>query len=197
MISRELWAWMAGFFDGEGTLSILKQVRKGRPSPAFRGLAVVSNTERELLNPFRELIGGEIYERPDHRTDQRGLRWATAYTWHCPDSKIVYLVEGMLPYLRGKKFKCAKILLEFMAHKKSFLRRVGSLVGGKRGGSASLGQEEIEFRDSLWIQIRLLNTKGRFSRATRGGDSKCPSTSISTGHVESLSIQEASPRTGM
>lgn len=46
-------AWQAGMVDGEGTVTIERQIRKDRPSPAFRPMINITNTNRNLVTPFK------------------------------------------------------------------------------------------------------------------------------------------------
>jgi hypothetical protein len=154
--------WQAGIIDGEGTVTISKQIRKGRPSPAYREIVQVSNTDRRIIIPFKQMWGGNFYQRPDKRKIKN---WRDSYTWHCPMTKVPQFLKALLPFLRSKKEQ-ALILLKFIEKKKSFKRK--SLGQGK--GSAPLSKKEIHFRESLCNQIRLLNTKGKYSRKQKGGD---------------------------
>ncbi len=153
-VTKEDAAWQAGFIDGEGCLTIAKQIRKGRPSPAYRASVTVCNTNQKLLQPFLKW-GGNIY----HMREKRN-RWADAYTWHCADKSISAFLGCILPYLKGKRMQ-AKIILEFIENKKGFRRH--SLGQGK--GSAPLGAEEIKYREKLWLKIKSLNSKGVYARS--------------------------------
>jgi len=154
-------AWQGGIVDGEGTITIQKQIRKNRPSPAFRACVEVTNTDLRIILPFKYVWGGEYYQRPDKRKEKD---WKDSYTWHCLESKMAIFLKKMLPYLKAKQDQ-AKLILEFIKYKKSFKRK--SL--GRGYGSAPLGQEEINFRQNLYDKIRILNSKGRFSRKQKGG----------------------------
>ena len=157
-------AWMAGFVDGEGLVTIMMQVRKNRPSPAYRACVTVTNTKREALTIFLTYYGGGIYQTHEKRRDRMGKNWADSYTWYCPVSSTKQLLQDLLPYLRLKN-KQAILVLEFIGNKKAFAR--GKRMG--RGGSSPLTKEEIAFRERLRRQVRLLNSKGKFARAEGGG----------------------------
>lgn len=163
-------AWQAGIVDGEGCITISRQIRKGRPSPAFRATINVSNTDRRIVDPFRAAWGGEIYQRKDQRVHKR---WQDSFTWHCPDAAVVAFLAAIKPFLRGKGEQ-ADLVLEFIAAKKIFPRTfVG--CGGKNSmrGSLPLGAAEIKHRESFWNRARALNAKGQYARSLRGGDSTC------------------------
>lgn len=147
-------AWQAGIVDGEGCLTLARQIRRNRPSPAFRVSITIANTNKKLIEPFFNMWGGGIY----HTRETRNF-WADAYTWHCPDKKAKEFLLAIFPFLRGKKEQ-AKLLILFIDNKKMFKRH--SL--GQGFGSAPLGKEEITFREYIWKNIKRLNTKGVFSR---------------------------------
>lgn len=153
-------AWMAGFADGEGLITINRQVRKYRPSPAYRGYVAICNTHREVLTIYQRIYGGKICRKNEQRTDWNGLKWADAYTWYCPASSTKKFLLDVLPFLRLKG-KQARIVLEFIVKKKAFAR--GKRV--RRGGSSALTEDEIAFRERLRTRVRLLNSKGRFARS--------------------------------
>lgn len=153
-------AWMAGFTDGEGCFQISKQIRKGRPSPAFRPIFTVCNTSKDVLQIFVDCYGGALYEIHESRKDKRGVNWADAYTWYCREKQLKKFVNDLLPYLRLKRAH-AEIMLEYINNKNGFSRKSNS---GVQGGSAPLSDEEITYRESLRLRIRVLNTKGPFSR---------------------------------
>jgi hypothetical protein len=156
-------AWQAGIIDGEGCITISKQMREGRPSPAYRPMITVTNTDRRLIQPFSDAWGGALYHRPDSR---KNLMWADSWTWYCPRTAVVPFLKSILPYLRGKHEQ-AKLLIDFTSRCKTFPRSKGTLIAGKRGGSRPLGIEELEYRDTIWNQVRELNTKGQFSRRAK------------------------------
>ena len=163
-------AWQAGIIDGEGTITISKQIRKERASPSFRPFIVVTNTNINIVSPFSTMWGGPIYRNVDARTEKK---WSDSFDWYCPQGKVVEFLTSIIPYLRGKS-KQAELVIEFMNSAKSFPRRKGSFIGKHRGGSAPLGEEEILHRDRLKKDIQMLNAKSKIYRSSmNGGDALC------------------------
>lgn len=163
-------AWQAGIIDGEGTITISKQIRKDRASPAFRPFIVVTNTDISLVSPFATMWGGSVYRTVDARTEKK---WSDHYDWYCPQGTVVEFLTAIIPYLRGKS-KQAKLVIEFMNSAKCFPRYKGSFIGKNRGGSAPLGEKEILHRDRLKNDIQMLNSKSKIHRsAMNGGDALC------------------------
>ncbi|HYB45567.1 MAG TPA: hypothetical protein VEC92_03500 [Nitrososphaerales archaeon] len=155
---------MAGFLDGEGLVTIVRQVRKDRPSPAYRAYVTISNTKRSALEVFPTFYGGKIYCTSEQRSDWYGRKWADAFAWYCPISSTKSFLTGLLPYMKLKD-RQAKLVIDFIENKKAFAR--GRRL--RRGGSSPLTQEEIDFRERLRAEVRLLNSKGKFARSHGGG----------------------------
>lgn len=168
-LHREL-AWQAGIMDGEGTITITRQIRKDRASPSFRPFVTVTNTNIDLIAPFVQKWGGCVYRSVDLRTEKK---WSDSFSWYCPHTVVPIFLTSIMPYLRGKR-KQAELVLEFLRTAKKFPRYIGSFTGKKRGGSAPLGDAEIKHRAKLMRAIQALNAKSKVCRAVvMGGDAKC------------------------
>ncbi len=150
-------SYLAGLIDGEGCLTIAKQIRKNRVSPAYRISITMSNTDYKLVKIFFDNYGGVVTERKEDRKE-----WANSYCWYCPGYAVVSFLNDLSPYLISKK-RQADLLLNFHLFKKSFKRK--SL--GQGFGSAPLGNEEIEFREMLYKQVKALNTKGKYAHSLK------------------------------
>lgn len=162
LFSDEL-VWQAALMDGEGTITISRQERVDRASPAFRACVSVTNTNPILVAPYVQRWGGKAYRTTDKRKKKK---WSDSYTWTCPQLSIVGFLSSIRGFLRAKR-KNADLVLEFMRGKRAFKRYHGSTRGAHRGGSAPLGKEEIAYRESLKRQVQLLNAKGQVAR--KGG----------------------------
>ena len=160
-------AWMAGFVDGEGCITISKQIRKTRPSPSYRVMVTISNTYKPVLEYFTQVYGGNIYHIHERRKDKQNVKWADAYDWYCPIGSAARFLNDILPYLRIKQ-KQAKICLDFLANKTNTQRSIRgeSLLSGSEG----LTQEELDRREEWRIAVQQLNSKGKRSRSLLSGD---------------------------
>lgn len=88
-------AYLAGFFDGEGSLGFW---RSGRGYRHFR--MGMCNTNREILDLFQAVLGGSIVHKPLGKLGRK-------QQWHwsvCGDAAwdAYYKLE---PYLREKRWK--------------------------------------------------------------------------------------------
>ena len=99
-------AWAAGFIDGEGCLTVGRQLRNGY----LRHWPVVSasNTNRVNLEALSYILGlGSVSEI--HSTKSKRRTWI----WRVNGRETVKKVlVQMLPYLRGKD-KEARLLIDF------------------------------------------------------------------------------------
>jgi hypothetical protein len=104
-------AYVAGFVDGEGTISICRSQRKlNRAGHRYLPLFVVSNSDREGLERVRAMCGngrivGNYHKlKPTHRT---------VYTLRFSPNQIRHLLPQLRPYLVVKA-KQADIVMAFL-----------------------------------------------------------------------------------
>ena len=140
--------YIAGFFDGEGCISITKRAqRKENRSPEYKPVVVVSNINREVLIFFKELFGGYVYldRRPKSvkiRPNQRPL-----YRWVIMNTGAYNFCKKMKDKLFLKR-KNAEVLIEFYDSGK-YLSKVNKV-------------NELKRRNELYLKIRELNKRGIF-----------------------------------
>lgn len=150
-------AWMAGFIDGEGTLTILKVMVQGSSSPRYRATAQITNSNLEALRIFQQFYGGSIRNIYDWRL--RALNWAQCYEWRCPGGQMQSLLSDIYPYLVIKKPN-ADIIMELIHS----IERVKCNYK-KGGGRAPISEEETNYREGLRLEIHSLNRKGKGGQA--------------------------------
>lgn len=144
MTDQELLPYLAGFFDGEGTISI-SRVKKSATSRAGFGLAIqVSQNERAPLELFLARFGGKIYSQ----------NWKKAtrvfYSWQLTNSATRRtFLESISKYLVVKKRE-AEIALAFLS------------TVGPSGGSW-LSDEESDKRNEerlvMWAEAKSIKRK--------------------------------------
>lgn len=135
-------AWLAGFMDGEGTITVTRTRRADVPSIRHRPYVSVGNTVRAPLDEIREQYGGQVFTYQAPRTMPRAK---VAYRWRCPASQVVRFLGDVRPYLRLKG-RQADLVLE--------------LVGGGDHRGARLPPGEFERRERLTAELRVLNRRG-------------------------------------
>ena len=97
-------AYLAGFIDGEGTITLSRKHKNEN-----RQLAVtISNTERQLLEFSLEAIGaGKITNKRTSKSHH-----TPSFTYAIYNRQALTLLEQIEPYLRSYKVKRAKLILE-------------------------------------------------------------------------------------
>jgi len=93
-------AYLAGFFDGEGSISVT--------SCSTSLKIVVTNTDRRAVNLFQKAFGGAI-----HTQDRSAINRKTCYQWYMHGKKAGYVLNALLPHLVVKKRR-AEIALIFL-----------------------------------------------------------------------------------
>lgn len=170
MLSETDKAWMAGFVDGEGCITIARQSRIARPSDSIRVQITLSNTNRDVLGSFSEAYGGNVYNVHERRKDKNNVKWADAWDWHCPMFSNSQILTDLLPYLR-LKHRQAELCLEYLATRTN--TKLVRHVNGRIAGSTPLTDEEIDKREEYRIAVQSLNTKGRRARALIKEEGDC------------------------
>lgn len=101
-------AYLAGFVDGEGHISIYPYVHKDRDNKVYYKVNFkVCNTNKELIESFKASYGGWIY------TQNKSLYHAkhkTLYTWSLDSKNAELVLQTIYPYLRIKKRQCELVL---------------------------------------------------------------------------------------
>ena len=103
-LSAEDAAYLAGFIDGEGTVTLSRKHKNEN-----RQLAItISNTERQILEFCLEVIGaGKITGK---RTCK--VHHTPSFTYAIYNRQALAVLEQITPYLRSFKVKRAKLVLE-------------------------------------------------------------------------------------
>jgi len=111
--------YAAGFFDGEGSISVLltrtlgEKVLRGTPGKVYHKYSLrvqVTNTKRSILDEYQSQWGGSVYvqtkAKKHHRLD--------CHVWTLNGKNAKPFLEDVKPHL---KLKCgqAELALEFIA----------------------------------------------------------------------------------
>ncbi len=107
-------AWAAGFFDGEGSICLMRRVLRGRVTDVFTLAIVVVNTCLSALARLKETFAlGAIHSRKAHEGRQQ------VYEWHLSAQSAERLLLSIKPYVVVKR-RQVDLALEYRA-----LRREG------------------------------------------------------------------------
>ena len=140
-------AYLAGFFDGEGTVFVTKGGTKGN----FVLQTSACNISPLPLISLQEAFGGSIMSM------NRGkANWRPYYQWQTNSVKAEVALTALLPYLRVKAEQ-AKLALAFRKVQKRQMR-CRKHIGGH--GSVRFTDIENEEKQVLREAIHILNTGG-------------------------------------
>ncbi len=128
-MSQLSWKWLAGFFDGEGCISVARQ-NPGQPPSAVR-LSISQNGVQswvlDEINEFLETAGVLTYLRPLAETGQRDVQISEF-------DSVEYVLKRLSPHLIVKKARaeeCLRYMREVRKlkkeHGKWWLRHVTSV----------------------------------------------------------------------
>ena len=107
--SENILSWMAGFFDGEGSLSIKCSVTKSGLYQLKRNVTIV-NTDLECLKIFKQYFGGTIAVRK--RSGDRCKNWKQIYHWSVTGDSSAYFIGCIMGFLKLKKLR-AEIYMSY------------------------------------------------------------------------------------
>lgn len=159
-----LYNYIAGFFDGEGTILITRRYDNNRGCRYYLSVRI-ANTCLEILNDCMLVWGGYIYTVKKAQTHHK-----QAYCWYINNAKAEIFLNDIFPFLRVKKDE-AKIALLFRKkqielNKERLLRsRVGGTNNGYNAGDYKLlaGYREMLFdKRNPAINRRRRDEKGSF-----------------------------------
>ncbi|MDI6770871.1 MAG: LAGLIDADG family homing endonuclease [Anaerolineales bacterium] len=89
MVDVEL-AYAAGLFDGEGSLSLVRQHGNRWPSPQVS----VASTDYEVVHWFQVRFGGSIVTKQPRMSTH-----SVSYDWRLTDRRALTFLEAIRPYL--------------------------------------------------------------------------------------------------
>ena len=148
MISSEDLAYIEGFFDGEGSVSIRIHHRdNGRLCVGFS--LTISNSNKNILDWVASYLGGKVY------TNTTASKTLVMYNWQLRNHKSLKIVlTALLPYLRVKRNQ-ALLLLKAISLLKP---RPGTCKGINRKG-ASLRHPDEYFNQFCQLHQELLELR--------------------------------------
>jgi DNA-binding CsgD family transcriptional regulator len=136
---RELHAYLAGLLGGEGTISVYKSKQGFRYHPAV----LVANTNKEVIELFTKTFGGKA-RKAISKNNAKDM-----WFWEAKQTDIPTILKKLQPFLRIKRLQ-AQIVIEFC-------KRLRIRPSPRK----PFPLEEIEARDILINNLRILNSKGK------------------------------------
>lgn len=139
--------YLAGFVDGEGSLSLARKPRRGSPEYCVR--VSIANTNREILGEIQQELGGTIAE-----SRRRNPKWKLGYSLIWTNAAAVGILRRIAPHLRVKSSN-AVALLEYTEHVIEYGR-----PRDRKGRILPLSKEEMKVREAYHERLRRLNARG-------------------------------------
>lgn len=134
-------AYLAGFFDGEGCISIIKG--KNRLGNTQYGLRViVSNTNNYVLQLYKFSFSGRIQKRKHDKP-----KWRDCYAWGLSSTQAYDFLKCLYTYLVIKKAE-ADLAFEFQENQSTY-----------EGSNLRLGDKELSMREAQRILMQQLKRR--------------------------------------
>jgi len=128
--TETVYAYISGFFDGEGNISVNKQ--------SLTLFARITNTNLDVLKRIKYIFKGEVYVHSE-KSEVRKKSWI----WYISDrNDIKFFLEMILPYSTVKRSQILDGL--------EFLEKI-TTTKYRRGGMSS---EERKYRESIYLKLQ-------------------------------------------
>ena len=135
-------AYIAGFFDGEGCISIKRIRNRNRPFNQYQLEVTVGSTDEWVCERFKFVFGGNV-----RKTKSRNPNWKPFWVWRASSKTAGVFLKVIIPYLHLKRDR-AEIALTF--------QRARSIKQDRR----SLTSEEMALEEAQRILMQSLNKRG-------------------------------------
>jgi hypothetical protein len=141
-------AWLAGFFDGEGSVCIVRTRPNGRrQSDRYDVTVTIGNTSKPALQRFAAAFGGNVILA---RSEARAAPMRQAlYRWKRTNWDALTVLLTLRPFLFVKLPQCDLAL-----------RTIEERVSAYRGG-AYMPADELARRHAFYQEMQALNRSWR------------------------------------
>ena len=119
MLNETTAAYIAGLFDGEGSITYKQYMRKRKGKkkayPTWNIQMEISMTEYSIMVWILETLGcGSVNKRPPHKTS---MGKKMQYRWRCSHRDAYYVCKVLWPYAHVKLPKMQKIIEHYAKQK--------------------------------------------------------------------------------
>ena len=118
-ISSEHAAYIAGLFDGEGSIYFAKRIEKKKKhkgegyrfSNCMRISMEVTMTDQSVINWIHKVLGvGTVVKKPRKGLRKDGTKYLMQYKWRCTFRDTFYVCCVLWPYAHTKMPKIQQII---------------------------------------------------------------------------------------
>lgn len=150
MLSETEKAYLAGFFDGDGCVSIIKYFSDRTPTPIYSLTVVISQSNLEFIEEIKSLCGGGSISINKNLPESRPIEYKIPhYTLRMSSVPAEKFLREIYPYTKSRK-KQIEIALKFRETFKN-IKMINNRVPA----------EIIENREHYRQLLRKTKTKGR------------------------------------
>jgi len=106
-------AYIAGLFDGEGSIDIKKRKEKKRAGTynCWRISMEISMTDESVLRWVTEVLGvGTLTKKPRKGLRKNGTKYLMQYRWRCTFRDAFYVCRLLWPYAHTKLPKIQQVI---------------------------------------------------------------------------------------
>lgn len=135
-------AWSAGFFDGEGSITIFETKPNANGYTRFGIRMSVTQVNVKPLEKLYKMYGGSIHGK---KYRQRNPKWQKCFYWTAYGNELLKFLIDIEPYLIVKK-KQVNIGIIFLE------RRSGYLRGGRQLSGEEWDKDHQDMRKLLSLR---------------------------------------------
>ena len=120
MIRESDAAYIAGLFDGEGSIDIKKRKEKKRSGTydCWRISMEISMTDESVLLWVHEVLGvGTLNKKPRKGKRKDGTKYLMQYRWRCTFRDAFYVCRILWPYAHTKLPKIQQVIEHYCKEK--------------------------------------------------------------------------------
>ncbi len=141
MISQSDIAYIAGLFDGEGSIYFAKRIEKKkkhkgkgyRESLSQRISMEITMTDESVIRWVHEVLGvGTVVKKPRKGLRKDGTKYLMQYKWRCTFRQAYYVCCLLWPYAHTKSPKIQQILEHYADNKKMMNGKIVDLSEYKK-----------------------------------------------------------------
>jgi len=166
---RELFAYLAGAIDSDGTIGIKRstyavRVRKDSCQPTYSERLALRQVTPAVPELLRTTFGGSLY-----LTQPSAVGGKPLFSWSVTDQKAATCLRTLLPYLRVKRAQAENALALRGVKERSKVARVAR--GRGHVGAAPRRSDLSEAMETCYLKAKELNRAGVSHQ--KGGQVRC------------------------
>lgn len=150
------WAYLAGLIDGEGSIIISKQQRKGSRSPTYQAQLDIKMGDDALpmMQEFHREIGGWLGLDKYAQRRYKHPFW----NWRMGSIRLLRVLESVEPFIRVKT-RQVRLAIGFLRHKELW-KHPSRGHGVQARGRYPMPESELAWREAARQKMSSYNRKG-------------------------------------